>query len=73
MSGVRAAGKFMLGHSLSCYGGARYVLARLEQDGLIKKGDRLWQLGFGGGFKACSAVWKARRFVQQDHTCWGGK
>ena len=26
----------------------RYVLARLEQDGLIKKGDRLWQLGFGG-------------------------
>ena len=47
-----------------------YILARIESLGLIKKGDRIWQLGFGGGFKANSAVWRARRDIQQHHECW---
>lgn len=34
----------------------RYELAWLEQQGRVKRGDRLWQLVFGSGFKCCSAV-----------------
>jgi 3-ketoacyl-CoA synthase len=47
-----------------------YILANLEHAGSIKKGDKIWQLGFGGGFKCNSAVWKARRNVTQAHDCW---
>lgn len=47
-----------------------YILARIESSVGIRKGDRIWQLGFGGGFKCNSAVWKARRNIQQEHDCW---
>eukprot|EP00884_Botryococcus_braunii_P016484 jgi/Botrbrau1/3519/Bobra.341_2s0046.1 len=47
-----------------------YILGYIEQNVGIKKGDRLWQLGFGGGFKANSAVWRARRNIRQSHACW---
>lgn len=50
--------------------GCRYILAYLEQNVGIKRGQRIWQLGFGGGFKANSAVWRARRDVSQTHPCW---
>ena len=50
--------------------GCRYILARLEHTGSIRRGDRIWQLGFGGGFKCNSAVWKARRDVSVPHPCW---
>lgn len=36
----------------------------------MKRGDRIWQLGFGGGFKCNSAVWKARRNISDQHPCW---
>ena len=49
---------------------SRYILANLEHTGSINKGDRIWQLGFGGGFKCNSAVWKACRSIRDHHACW---
>lgn len=40
-----------------------YELAYSEAKGRIKKGDRMWQIAFGSGFKCNSAVWKALRTV----------
>lgn len=34
----------------------RYELAWLEHQGRIKRGNRIWQLVFGSGFKCNSAV-----------------
>jgi hypothetical protein len=39
----------------------RYVLSYIESTGGVRKGDRIWQLGFGSGFKCNSAVWRAKR------------
>ena len=36
----------------------------------VKKGDRLWQLGFGSGFKVCSAVWVALKNCNEQHDAW---
>ncbi|XP_062216733.1 probable 3-ketoacyl-CoA synthase 20 [Phragmites australis] len=41
-----------------------YELAYCEAKGRIKKGDRVWQIAFGSGFKCNSAVWKALRTVE---------
>ncbi|KAL0800810.1 hypothetical protein Bca101_055985 [Brassica carinata] len=35
-----------------------YEMQYLEAKGRMRKGDRVWQIGFGSGFKANSAVWK---------------
>ncbi|OMO99659.1 FAE1/Type III polyketide synthase-like protein [Corchorus olitorius] len=40
-----------------------YELAYLEAKGRIKKRDRLWQIGFGSGFKCNSAVWRALKTI----------
>ncbi|KAL8542497.1 hypothetical protein ACS0TY_003383 [Phlomoides rotata] len=40
-----------------------YELAYAEAKGRIKKGDRVWQIGFGSGFKCGSAVWTALRTI----------
>ncbi|KAG5600904.1 hypothetical protein H5410_032274 [Solanum commersonii] len=40
-----------------------YNLAYSEAKGRIKKGDRVWQIGFGSGFKCNSVVWGALRTV----------
>ncbi|KAF6997241.1 hypothetical protein CFC21_013486 [Triticum aestivum] len=41
-----------------------YELAYCEAKGRIKRGDRVWQIAFGSGFKCNSAVWKALRTVE---------
>lgn len=40
-----------------------YVLAYCEAKGRIKKGDRIWQIAFGSGFKCNTAVWCALRNI----------
>nr|XP_012569464.1 3-ketoacyl-CoA synthase 1-like isoform X2 [Cicer arietinum] len=40
-----------------------YELAYAEAKGRVVKGDRVWQIAFGSGFKCNSAVWKAVRDV----------
>ncbi|XP_072974414.1 3-ketoacyl-CoA synthase 11-like [Typha angustifolia] len=40
-----------------------YELAYSEAKGRMKKGDRVWQIAFGSGFKCNSAVWKALKSV----------
>ncbi|XP_068663154.1 3-ketoacyl-CoA synthase 6-like [Aristolochia californica] len=41
-----------------------YELNYLESKGRMKKGDRIWQIGFGSGFKCNSAVWKCNRTIK---------
>ncbi|KAJ6840598.1 3-ketoacyl-CoA synthase 11-like [Iris pallida] len=40
-----------------------YELAYTEGKGRIRRGDRVWQIAFGSGFKCNSAVWKALKTV----------
>jgi 3-ketoacyl-CoA synthase len=39
----------------------RYVLAFIESFRGVRAGERVWQLGFGSGFKVNSAVWVANK------------
>ncbi|KAL8149678.1 3-ketoacyl-CoA synthase 11-like [Apium graveolens] len=41
-----------------------YKLAYAEAKERIRRGDRLWQIAFGSGFKCNSAVWKALRTIK---------
>jgi 3-ketoacyl-CoA synthase len=49
-----------------------YVLSFIESFQGVSKGDRVWQLGFGSGFKCNSAVWVANRKVRECHRAWIG-
>ncbi|XWS08896.1 hypothetical protein CRYUN_Cryun40dG0039800 [Craigia yunnanensis] len=40
-----------------------YELAYSEAKGRIKKRDRIWQIGFGSGFKCNSAIWRALKTI----------
>ena len=42
-----------------------YELAYSEANGRIKKGDKIWQLAFGSGFKCNSAVWVALNNIDE--------
>ncbi|VFR00916.1 unnamed protein product [Cuscuta campestris] len=41
-----------------------YELAYIEAKGRMKKGERIWQIAFGSGFKCNSAVWKCNRTIK---------
>jgi 3-ketoacyl-CoA synthase len=50
----------------TCSASVWYALSYAEAKGKIKRGDRLWQIAFGSGFKCSSAVWRALRNVDDD-------
>nr|GMC93891.1 3-ketoacyl-CoA synthase 11-like [Ipomoea batatas] len=43
-----------------------YELAYSESKGRVRRGDRVWQIAFGSGFKCNSAVWKAMKSIKPD-------
>ncbi|KAK9136345.1 hypothetical protein Syun_015675 [Stephania yunnanensis] len=44
-----------------------YELGYIEAKGRMRKGHRVWQIGFGSGFKCNSAVWQALRNVKASN------
>ncbi|CAH2066714.1 unnamed protein product [Thlaspi arvense] len=51
-----------------------YELQYLEAKARMKKGDRVWQIGFGSGFKANSAVWKCISEINsKDPNAWSDR
>ncbi|WZY76615.1 hypothetical protein YC2023_022999 [Brassica napus] len=51
-----------------------YELQYLEAKGRMKKGDRVWQIGFGSGFKANTAVWKCISEIDsKDRNAWSDR
>ncbi|CAK9143638.1 unnamed protein product [Ilex paraguariensis] len=48
-----------------------YELAYTEAKGRVSRGDRVWQIAFGSGFKCNSAVWKALREISATDQCNG--
>ena len=50
--------------------GCRYILSNIETKKGVKRGDRVWQIGFGSGFKCNSAVWRAMRNNNEQHAAW---
>ena len=49
-----------------------YCLGYSESAGRVKRGDRVWQIAFGSGFKCNSAVWRAMRTIKDEHKAWEG-
>jgi 3-ketoacyl-CoA synthase len=47
-----------------------YELSWMESYGRINKGDVVWQIGFGSGFKCNSAVWQAMKNNKKLHRSW---
>lgn len=47
-----------------------YVLAQIESTQGVRRGDKVWQIAFGSGFKCNSAVWRALRDNDKVHDCW---
>ncbi|KAM3269542.1 3-ketoacyl-CoA synthase 6 [Capsicum chacoense] len=51
-----------------------YEMSYIEAKGRMKKGDRIWQIAFGSGFKCNSAVWKCNRTIKNtpidEHNPW---
>ena len=50
----------------------RYILAHIEQELGVRKGDRLWQLGFGGGALSALLPFCAHALCCRDGACAAG-
>ena len=48
----------------------RYAWGYVETVQGVRRGDRVWQLAFGSGFKCNSAVWVALRDCRDPHDAW---
>merc|ERR1712078_204370 len=62
-------------HALKYYGNTSsasiwYELAWSETFPTVQRGDVVWQIGFGSGFKCNSAVWKAMKNNKKVHRAW---
>ncbi len=49
---------------------SRYVMAYMESTGAVHKGERVMQIGMGGGMKAGVNVWRALRDIKTVHGAW---
>ncbi|MQL84617.1 hypothetical protein Taro_017122 [Colocasia esculenta] len=51
-----------------------YELGYVEAKSRMRKGDRVWQIGLGSGFKCNSAVWRCLRSVKKEGNegAWSG-
>jgi 3-ketoacyl-CoA synthase len=47
-----------------------YSFGFIETAQGVARGARVWQVGFGSGFKCNSAVWRALRPVRHEHAAW---
>ncbi|XP_071737901.1 3-ketoacyl-CoA synthase 20-like [Rutidosis leptorrhynchoides] len=49
-----------------------YELAYVEAKGRVKKGNQVWQMAFGSGFKCSSLIWRAMKTVNylDRHNPW---
>jgi 3-ketoacyl-CoA synthase len=47
-----------------------YQLAYIDAKGRIKKGERVWMIGFGSGYKCISVVWKCIQATQRSDMAW---
>lgn len=47
-----------------------YSLGYIESCQGVKKGEIVWQVGFGSGFKCNSSVWRAMKNVKVTHKAW---
>ncbi|KAL4420938.1 hypothetical protein ABPG77_001421 [Micractinium sp. CCAP 211/92] len=47
-----------------------YSFGYIESVQGVRKGDIVWQVGFGSGFKCNSVVWRALRNVKTMHKAW---
>lgn len=47
-----------------------YVLGNIESTAGVRRGDKIWQIAFGSGFKCNSAVWIATRSNTRVHRAW---
>ena len=45
-------------------------MANIETRAGLKRGDRVWQIAFGSGFKCNSAVWRTLRATNEQHDAW---
>ncbi|CAN6178507.1 unnamed protein product [Urochloa humidicola] len=50
-----------------------YEMAYCEAKQLMRKGDRVWMIGFGSGYKCNSAVWKCIRPAHSADSAWANR